>query len=136
MPGKTPQKSKVKGRGKPKGAKAVTGSSRAGTLFAPARCNRLLRRGFYARKNSGLAGVFMAGVLEFLTAELLEQAGDIASEKGKKRIVPSHLNLAIRSDAELKKLLCLTVIPESSVPRLIHEALLPKKKDTAAQQAS
>jgi len=46
------------------------------------------------------------------------------------------LNLAVRSDADLSKLLCLATIPESGVPAHIEDALLPKKKGKAAGSAS
>jgi histone H2A len=40
----------------------------------------------------------VASVLEYLTAELLESAGDCAKAAGYKRIKPRHLTLAIKSD--------------------------------------
>ena len=68
MPPKSKRNStSKKGAGKTK----VTGASRADLTFAPSRCTRWLRAGRYADRIGGSAGVFMAGVLEYLTAEVL-----------------------------------------------------------------
>lgn len=47
------------------------------------------------------AAVYMAGVLEYLTAEILECSGSYTREMKRKRISPRHINLAIRADKEL-----------------------------------
>ena len=57
---------------------------RAGLTFPVGRIGRYLRRG-KDRVGAG-APVFCAAVLEYLTAELLELAGNICAEKGRKQI--------------------------------------------------
>ncbi|XP_023561917.1 histone H2A-Bbd type 1-like [Octodon degus] len=48
---------------------------------------------------------FLAGVLEFLTANILDQAGKEAQDKHKKRIAPQHLETVIESIQQLHPLL-------------------------------
>uniref|UniRef100_A0A8D2D2J2 Histone H2A n=1 Tax=Sciurus vulgaris TaxID=55149 RepID=A0A8D2D2J2_SCIVU len=86
-------------------AKAKSRSSRAGLQFPVGRVHRLLRKGNYAERVGAGAPVYLAAVLEYLTAEILELAGNAARDNKKTRIIPRHLQLAIRNDEELNKLL-------------------------------
>ncbi|KAF6197493.1 hypothetical protein GE061_020141 [Apolygus lucorum] len=90
--------------GKTKG-KAKTRSSRAGLQFPVGRIHRLLRKGNYAERVGAGAPVYLAAVMEYLAAEVLELAGNAARDNKKTRIIPRHLQLAIRNDEELNKLL-------------------------------
>ena len=73
----------------------------------------------------------MAGVLEYLTAEICELAGNICAARKKKTIQPKHLNLGVRSDDELNKLMCeVTVAAGGRLPH-IAPALLKKGKGGA-----
>ena len=71
--------------------------------------------------------MFLAAVLEYLCAEILELAGNAATDIKMKRIKPRHLQLAIRNDEELNKLLGGVTIAEGGVLPNIHAVLLPKK---------
>ncbi|XP_049910286.1 histone H2AX-like [Epinephelus moara] len=86
-------------------AKAKTRSSRAGLQFPVGRVHRLLRQGNSAERVSAGAPVYLAAVLEYLTAEILELAGNAARNNKNTRIIPRHRQLAVRNDKELKKLL-------------------------------
>ena len=46
--------------------------------------------------------IYLAGVLEYLTAEVLELAGDVAKGGKKARIAPRHIMLAVRNDEEVR----------------------------------
>ena len=65
-------------------------------------------------------------VLEYLAAEVLELAGNAARDNKKTRIVPRHIQLAVRNDEELSKLLSGVTIAAGGVLPNIHTVLLPK----------
>ena len=54
-----------------------------------------------SNRNKWEAPIYLAAVLEYLTAEVLELAGEFATRGKKARIIPRHVMLAIRSDEEV-----------------------------------
>ncbi len=112
--------------GKAKG-KAKSRSSRAGLQFPVGRIHRHLRKGNYAERVGAGAPVYLAAVMEYLAAEVLELAGNAARDNKKTRINPRHLQLAIRNDEELNKLLQGVTIAQGGVLPNIQAVLLPKK---------
>lgn len=107
-------------------------SSRAGLQFLVGRVHPLLRKGNYSERVGASAPVYLAAVLEYLTAEILELAGSAARDNKKTRIIPRHLQLAIRNDEELNKLLGRVTIAGGGgggVLPNIPAVLLPKKTE-------
>ncbi|KAJ7115836.1 histone-fold-containing protein, partial [Mycena epipterygia] len=101
-----------------------TSSHKAGLTFPVARIRRILKNSHYAKRIS--SGFYLAAVLEYLMAELLELAGNCARDHRKVRIIPRHILLAVRNDGELDRLLKHTVINEGGVVPFIHSELLRK----------
>ena len=115
------------GRGKSAGGKKSTSrSAKAGLQFPVGRIGRFLKKGRYAARVGGGAPVYLAAILEYLTAEVLELAGNAARDNKKNRIVPRHVQLAVRNDEELNKLFGHVTIANGGVLPNIHTVLLPK----------
>lgn len=109
-------------------------SKRAGLHFPVGRIHRRLRDGRYAERIGAGAPVYLAAVLEYLTAEILELAGRATLDNKHHRIIPRYLQLAIRNDDELDKLLQNVTIAEGGVIPHINAMLLPPKKHRAAKE--
>ena len=104
---------------------SLSRSSKAGLAFPVGRVHRLLRKGNYAQRVGAGAPVYLAAVLEYLAAEILELAGNAARDNKKTRIIPRHLQLAIRNDEELNKLLGHVTIAQGGVLPNIHQSECP-----------
>jgi len=136
--GKDKDKDKVrKGKKNPKWGKAegkhMNTTARAGLMFSVGRVRRVLKSYLPAKTRSGLSTAVYAGaVLEYLTAEIIELAGNAAIKSKQKRITPRHLQVAIRSDDELNVLVKATLAGGGVMPK-IEPALLTNAQ--AARQS-
>jgi len=125
------------GRGKGAGGKSMSRSKRAGLQFPVGRISRFLRKGRYGKRIAAGAPVYLAAVLEYLSAEILELAGNAARDNKRSRIIPRHLQLAIRNDEELNKLLGNVTVASGGVLPHIEPSLLPKKhREGAAKEGA
>merc|ERR1712232_946348 len=107
-------------------------STKSGLTFPVGRLTRFLKMGSYAKRISIGAGIFIAAVLEYLTAEIVELAGNACRDNKRKTINPRHLTLAIRNDEELSKLFSNVVIPNGGVLPSVHAVLLPFNKNKSS----
>ena len=119
------------GRGKKDVAKTKkSGSVKAGLQFPVGRIGSLLKKGRYAKRVGGAAPVYMAAVLEYLVAEILELAGNAARDHKKQRILPRFIQLAVRNDEELGRFLGRVTIPSGGVLPHVNQALVSDKKNS------
>jgi len=105
-----------------------TKTQRAGIIFPVSRVLRFMRSGpFFKYRIAAGAPVYMAAVMEYLCAEVLELAGNASRDHKKRRIVPRHILLAVGHDEELHKLLKDVTIPAGGVIPNINPVLLQKR---------
>ena len=123
-----------RGKGKTSARRSVSRSARAGLQFPVGRIARQMRAGRHAARIGAGAPVYLAAVLEYLAAEVLELAGNAARDNKRSRIIPRHIQLAVRNDDELARLMRDTTIAAGGVLPNIHQELIRSSK-TAAKTA-
>ncbi|TEB20852.1 histone-fold-containing protein [Coprinellus micaceus] len=100
-----------------------TRSAQAGLQFPVGRIHRYLKNRTQHNVRIGAkAAVYTSAILEYLTAEVLELAGNAAKDLRVKRVTPRHLQLAIRGDEELDQLVRATIAGGGVLP-FIHKSL-------------
>lgn len=80
----------------------VSKSIRAGLQFPVGKEISRIKKRFPGVKVSVSSGVYLTAVLEYMTAEILELAGNAADSDHKKRINCNHVALAVVGDQDLE----------------------------------
>jgi len=101
-------------------------TTKAGLVLSVARVLRKLKDGQFSRRVGVTAAVYLASVLEYLVAEVLELAGNCARFYKKKRVTPRCIQLSLLHDQELALLTRGVVIPDGGVKPYIHPVLMKK----------
>jgi histone H2A len=83
--------------------KRKSNSEKAGLQFSVSRCKKFLKK--YNKKIGSLAPVYLAAVLEYITAELLELSGNVSRDNRRSTMKIRDLYLAIENDHELNDMM-------------------------------
>ncbi len=122
------------GAAKRSGPKGSSRSMKAGLIFPIGRVHSFLREGRYADRVGAGAPIYLAAVLEYLLAEVIELAGISALERKRQRISPREIQLAVRNDSELCILMNNVTIVDGGV--LPTYQLMKKKEKAEAREAA
>lgn len=83
--------------------KRKSNSKKAGLQFSVSRCKQFLKK--YNKKIGSFAPVYLAAVLEYITAELLELSGNVSRDNKRSTMKIRDLYLAIENDHELNDMM-------------------------------
>ena len=110
--------------------KGTSRQQKAGILFSPAIVEKFLRNFGYSKVMvTSQAPVYLAGALEYLTSEILENASVSAKDNKRIRINIRDLEMGVRNDTELNMFFTSNSISflGGGVTPFIHPSLLVKK---------
>ena len=103
----------------------VSRSVKSGLILPVTKLNRHLKLAGLAKRTGSTAAVYLAAVLEYAANEIFESA---ALKLGKrKRVMPTDVIKAIRSDAELNRLLGASAVFSGDRVKGVSEAVTLKK---------
>ncbi|CAG9335571.1 unnamed protein product [Blepharisma stoltei] len=103
--------------------------SKESLQFSAQSVSKIMKKFKITKRIGSGAPVYLAAVLEFLASEMLELAGNAAKDYKKSRIVPKHIQFAIRKNKELSKL-----IMNKSIEENIANILERQKKDAETHE--
>ena len=83
--------------------KRKSNSQKAGLQFSVSRCKQFLKK--YNKKIGSTAPVYLAAVLEYITAELLELSGNVARDNRRSTMKIRDLYIAIQADYDLNDMM-------------------------------
>ena len=113
----------------------VSRSTMSGLTFPITRAQNIMMELATVTRKTDTAAVYLASVCEYLTAEVLELAGNAATESKRVRITPRHIMLAVRNDVELDRLYRDTVFAGGVLPH-IDSSVLHSAKSAKAKRSS
>lgn len=105
----------------------VNRTKRAGIVFPVGRIKNLLKDNEYNLEVGVGAAVYLAAVLEYLSAELTELSGNVARDDRKMRILPRHIEKAVREDEELTGMLRELTVSQGGIMPNIFSIFLPER---------
>ena len=115
---------------KKKKAPSKSRSEKAGLLMPVSKLNRHLRDTRKSKRVGAGAPVYLAAIMEYAAAEILELAG---ADLGKrKRITPQDLMKGIRNDEELNQLVGGCAVFSSDRVKNVSQAVTFKQKEKPA----
>ena len=79
-------------------------SAKAGLTVPVSRVNKAMKQRSGMKRVGGTAPIYLAAVLEYLCAEILEVSANKTAEDKRKRVTPVDVSLALRSDQDLSKI--------------------------------
>ena len=93
----------------------------SGLVFPVSRISRKIRKEKVFKRVGKSASVYLTAVLEYLSSEVLEIAGNNCSFDKKKIITPKHISLAINKDEDLKKMIGDFILHQGGFQHLIKD---------------
>lgn len=105
-----------------------TKSFKAGVYFPVSRIKRYLKNRIDGKRISDYSAVYLAAVLDYLIAEVIEISGNVTKDMNKKLIIPRHIKCGVGQDKELDELFQHVIISQGGVMPYIHGVLLPNRK--------
>ena len=103
-------------------------TKRAGLVMSVPRVLNKLKEGRYSKRVGDTGAVYLASVLEYMLAEILELAGNCARFFRKKRITPRCIQLSLLHDKELNQLTKGVIVAQGGAKPYIHPVLLGGKE--------
>jgi histone H2A len=110
-----------------------SGASRAGLKFSPARVLKKQLKGRGVRVGK-LAPVYLAAVVEYLVAELVELSGSEAMAAKKNRITPLFIHRAVANDDQLLKVFGKSTVYGVHHTSTVSSTELPKSSSSYVEQ--
>lgn len=124
--------------------KPITKAARAGLNMMPTRYNKKLKEKGVAGAIGAPASIYLTSVIEYVAAELMEQAYDRAThaKPPRKRVTPKDISKVLRTDNELARLFngCGVLVGDKvrDIPTTIlskHDLKIREQKREAAAEA-